>query len=167
MVLARRPSSVLGVALLLGALAGCVPSDPEGPPVGLRMDEGTLSVIIPNCPLDVPVSAEVIPLSSETFSSPVWTASGFHGDLAEGVRFSASDWSSVDGSYASTYPFEVSVNLSRGSVGTVFSKYTIAQLQGLPSGTYLVNGEPMTSTDYFASVAKKFPCASESRPTSS
>lgn len=157
-MLVRRWRSATGVAVAAALLGGCVPSDPERPPMGLRLDNGVLSVLVPECASSDPISAEVRPVSGSTFPPAIWESSGFRGDVTKGIALSSDDWSSVSGSYVSVYPFDVTVRLRGRALGAAYENRPLSDLEGLAPDTYRVDGVVTTSATYLAQVAKKFPC---------
>lgn len=145
-VLNRRLVGVGLLAAIGAAVTGCffAPSDPEGPAIGLRVDDGVLTVYVPLCPGESVKSAEVdLPQGN---GKVVMTVKGPTEPESAVVRFDATGWRRVSGSFRYTgQEFGVSV------IGTV--RYYGAgifdrKIPGdLPQGTYDSDGRRVTSTD--------------------
>ncbi|WP_315094281.1 hypothetical protein [uncultured Cellulomonas sp.] len=156
---------VLKPAALLAAVwatAGCalLPSDPVRPPVGLRQDGDVLTVLIPDCPGVTVVGAAVTSRSSDATSGlPSWTATGFIGEVRNGVALDTRDWSEVDGSYAGLAAVDIEIDTGTSTYGTVVEPPRDREdLESLPVGHYDVGGEVVEAAEYFDRVADDYPC---------
>jgi hypothetical protein len=157
----RRDLLLRSAALILiGSLSACAPSDPSPGRAGLRMDGSVISVLVPDCAANFPVSVEVTPVVRSTSTATVWSASGFTGSVsAQGLRLGPGEWSTVEGDYSGLTEFEVDVFFSRGYVATAMARPgTIGDLENLPSGVFVVDGARMTAEDFFATANSQRPC---------
>ncbi|WP_159806079.1 hypothetical protein [Cellulomonas citrea] len=141
------------------SLSGCVfaPSDPKTVPIAVRMDGDVVSVLVPQCPGGSVESAYVDDLGAEEPGVKLWQASGFVGKSDEPISFSSSSWSSVSGSYENLESFGVMVVTEKGEYGGGLDSDYLSQARGLPPGRYVVDGQAVTSAEYFAEAAK-YPC---------
>ena len=157
-----RLLSLATIAVLLLSSCALLPSDPVPAPIGLRMDGGVISFILPTCATNLPISVEVAPAPQGTFSPPVWTASGFLGKPRSPISLSSADWSSIRGDYSKLTKFSISVHLDRVDWSTIFDRpHGLADLQNLPPDVYWVGNDVVrTATQYFADNDADFPCPS-------
>jgi len=155
----RRPLARLTVLVVVFSLSGCVfaPSDPKTAPIGVRMDDGVVSILIPECLGGSAGSAYVYDLEAESPDVKLWQASGFIGEPNGPISFSSSSWSSVSGSYESLESFGVMVVTESGEYGWGLYPEYLSSARGLPSGEYLMSGEAVRPAEYFAEAAK-YPC---------
>ncbi|NTW39414.1 MAG: hypothetical protein HGA44_05925 [Cellulomonadaceae bacterium] len=159
-----RPRLVPLSAMLFctaAALGGCgyLPSDPESPPVGIRLDDGVLSVVVPRCADDAVLSAAVWARSEASSPPPRWTGSGFRGDQDRGIALAGTDWATTDGEYSTLDAYDVEVETENTIYGMAFEEpRTLDEISSLPDGSFDVNGAVMTSADYFAMVGDEFAC---------
>lgn len=157
-----RPAPLSAMVLSAVVLGGCggLPSDPERPPMGIRLDDGVLSVLVAGCPDDAILSAEVSATSETSFPPPSWTASGFRGEQDRGIALAETDWATTDGEYSALDAYDVEVETERATYGTVFEEpRTRDEISSLPRGSFDVNGETMTAAEYLTMVGEEFPCA--------
>ena len=150
------------IVALAAMCSGCIPADPEQAPIGVRVDSSTVSVLIPRCSTEKVVSAEIVEMTADV-TPPVWTATGFGGDLSHGIRLNGEDWSSVKGKYLGLASIGITVNTDRWSYGTVLmDPKAWAAAEAAPEGSFLVDGTSMTPEKYQADVVSRFPCPKES-----
>jgi hypothetical protein len=158
----RTLALVLGALAAVWVVAGCgiLPTEPVLPPVGVRLDNGVLSVIVPICPNDSVRSASVSRMAAESIPSDApWSATGFTGDQSRGIALGPQDWSSISGDYSGWTWFGVEVRTDGHSYGGGFEMPEgLGKLQSLPSGSFYVDGKIVKAADYQASVARDFPC---------
>lgn len=145
MLVAVRVAIVAALALAVACCAGCVPSDPGDAPAGLRIDDGTVTVLIQQCPGQRVVGARVYPFATEPVS---WSGTGFRGEGPE-VKLSDDLWRETVGTYAEDSVISVSVDTSglRYSAA-IASQEERALASGLPSGQYEVDSQIMTEGEY-------------------
>lgn len=141
------------------SLSGCVfaPSDPKTVPIAVRMDGDVVSVLVPQCPGGSVESAYVDDLGAEEPGVKLWQASGFVGRSDEPISFSSSSWSSVSGSYENLTGFGVAVATDAKNYSAGLDSDYLSQARGLPPGKYVMNGQAVTPSEYFAEAAR-YPC---------
>lgn len=158
-----RQSLFVGVGTVAGLLLlpGCaLPTVPNRPPIGIRQDSGVVSVVVPICPGDAVKSASITRMAAVSApADEAWQATGFVGDQSRGIELGQRDWSSVRGDYSGWTWFSVDVTTQRSQYGAaVQSPGNLDKARSLPTDSFYVDGEVMTSSDYQAGVAKDFPC---------
>lgn len=73
------------VAALSGLLSGCtLPSQPVDPPIGLRVDDGVVSAIVPSCPGEMVSGIEVLPRDPDREAPEAWSGEGLRVDQGGG-----------------------------------------------------------------------------------
>ena len=150
----------MGSGLAVALLSGCVfaPSDPVLPDVGMRLDGGVLTVIVPLCPDDEIVSAAVS-ARSESVSPPSWTARDFRGEPENGIELSGEDWGEVVGDYSSLDALDITIETEQTSFGTVIQPPdTLDEFRSLPAGAYDVEGEVLTAEEFLTTARDDSPC---------
>ncbi|WP_426594152.1 hypothetical protein ACPPVS_01330 [Cellulomonas sp. McL0617] len=119
----------------------------------MRIDDGVVSILVPNCPDEPVESAEVDRMAADVPSDPPWKASGFTGEASSGIVLGSADWTSVDGSYAGWTWFSATINTQGNTYGTaVQNAAQIAEMTSLPTGSFWVDGHVMTTKEYQARV---------------
>ena len=99
-------------------------------------------------------------MDENTIPPAAWSASGFTGNLGDGIELSDRDWTSTRGDYTGLTDIWITVRTDRWSYGTAFQGPELrTAATSLPEGTYLVNGTAMTTSDYQKHV-EQFPCPS-------
>lgn len=142
-------------------VSGCAlaPSDPELPPIGTRLDGDVLTVIIPSCPNDQVMLAEVRARSESSVPAPSWTARDFEGDAQNGVELSAAHWEEAEGDYSSLNALDIAIETESRRYGTVVEPpRSLDEIRSLPEGSYDVDGAVLTGKEYLARIGEDFPC---------
>jgi hypothetical protein len=149
----------LGPLASVALVAGCgfVPSEPDVPPVGVRQDAGILSIIVPHCSGAVVRSVNVIKFLTDREPDPSWSATGFTGDLSQGIVLGPQNWSLVRGSYRGLTSFSIEVSTDKHHYGTAVDPPFLDRTKSLPKDSFLVEDTVMTLAEYAASVSR-FPC---------
>jgi hypothetical protein len=150
--------------LLLGAIvssmvfSSCVPPSLQSPvSLGIRIDDGVLRVIAPNCPGEGFVEASVTPIDAEVSLPEAWSGDGLVVDLDGSVVLSPSDWTSVTGDYEGLEWFGVALRGPKRSAATVVDD--LDEIQGLPEGVYRVDDlTDMSMAEYREHLRDEFPC---------
>ncbi|WP_019136133.1 hypothetical protein [Cellulomonas massiliensis] len=134
---------VLGVAALL-ATSACLPTQPEGRSVGVRLDDGVITMLVPLCAGEVVEAVEVRAVTPEDRPAADWRASG---DLAGGnvLTLSSEGWRETRGSYEHLGAISIDVATDRGYLGTVIDD--LDEFRGLPDDTYVVDGQRQRSDE--------------------
>lgn len=131
--------------LLVLTLGGCAPSDPEGPPVGFRVDRGELVVYVPMCPGERLIAAQVDLIDDQGDAMTVWTGKAPRHPVGKRAAISAAGWGEVTGRFVYTgQPFSVSVEATAGSYGTSVLPSRVLT-QPLTADTYDADGDVLTS----------------------
>ena len=158
--------TVLPAAFVLSVVGACglVPSDPEPPPVGLRLDDDVLTVLIPRCPGEQVVAARVETQAADGSWQPVWHATTFGGDAADGVELAEGAWEHTEGDYADPDGLVgIAVDTSHALYGA--GRVDLDDLRGLPPGEYSVDSGVGDAQEYARLVAD-FPCPGPGSDTS-
>lgn len=144
--------------LTLSTLVGCVPASHQSPaPLGVRIDDGVLGVVVPDCPGEGFTEASVTPIDAEVSLPEAWTGEGIVVDLDGSVALSPSDWTSVTGSYDGLEWFDVVLRGPKRSAATVVDD--LDEVHGLPEGVYRVDDlKDMSMAEYREYLREEFPC---------
>lgn len=136
----------VGLLATVGAVVtGCfAPGDPEGVAIGMRVDDGVLTVYVPLCPGESVTSAEVdLPQGNGkrvlTVEEPIEPESKV-------VRLDATAWRRVSGSFRYTgQEFGLNAISAAQTYGAAAIDRKIPS--DLPQGTYDSDGKRVTPTD--------------------
>lgn len=153
-----RRRTVLPAVLVLALLGACglVPSDPDVPPVALRVDGDVLTVLIPPCPDERVVAARVEARAPDDSWQPIWHASTFSGDPADGVLLAGEAWELTGGDYSDPEGLVgITVDTSHSWYGA--GMVDLDDLRGLPPGEYAVDSGVGDAQEY-ARLVQDFPC---------
>jgi hypothetical protein len=136
-------SAVAALSCLV--LAGCfVPGDPEGPPVGLRVEQGVLVVYLPLCSGEKVVSGHID--NPNGGGKPFWTGEQPTRPADKIIKLGRVDWGKQSGAFSYDGQ-EFGLNV----VGTVRNYGTSAidrkLIVDLPDGTYDLDGKRVTAAE--------------------
>ncbi|MFI5712269.1 hypothetical protein [Kribbella sp. NPDC051620] len=130
-------------ATILCTVSGCfLPAHPEGVSIGLRVDDGVVTLYIPLCAgqkiawayLDDPLGD----------GKQLWRGDGPTDPAAKVVRLGGSGWKSQTGSYRYD-GHEIGVGVELADVDFGYGAGVTRKLRSdLPKGTYESNGKQMT-----------------------
>ncbi|MFF2622102.1 hypothetical protein [Oerskovia jenensis] len=150
--------SVLALVVLPMFVVGCVSTPSRSPvAIGVRMDDGVVRVILPNCPGETFAEAIVTPIDADEELPQAWSAVGLEVDSDGPVELSRSDWTSVAGSYDGLTWFGVELRGSKRLAGTVIDE--LQEIQSLPEGIFHVDGQwNMTLAEYREHLQESAPC---------
>ena len=144
-MLKRRPLSAGMLATMCVVLAGCfAPGDPEGVPVGLRVDDGVISMYVPLCPGERVTSGNIdLPQGN---GKRVWSGEDPLRPDSKLVRFDQTAWRKTTGSFRYTgQDFGIDVI---GTVQSYGAGMGTRKLPGdLPEGFYDSDGKKVTAAD--------------------
>jgi hypothetical protein len=133
-------------ATTLGVASGCflAPSDPEGPSIGVRVDDGVLSVYLPLCPGEKVLDGLVGDPRGD--GKELWSAKGPTHPTAKLVRLGGTGWKEQSGSYRyDGQDITLDVDATKRSYGAGFIDESA--VKDLPAGTYNLNGKRATPAD--------------------
>ncbi|WP_265520348.1 hypothetical protein [Oerskovia flava] len=143
-----------GVAAAL--LAACLPVLPEQQPVGLRVDGGVISAVIPSCPGDAVLRAVVTPADPNIELQAAWSAEELLTDASGVVVLDRTSWRTVRGDYSGLAVFGVDVETESTGFGVPVDDPD--SLRDLPPDHFWVGGEIMSAEQFRAMIAADFPC---------
>lgn len=149
------------VASCLVVLAGCgfAPSDPKQAPLALRVDDGVITVIVPECGDDRVVAASVYDYNSSSLGDPTWRSEEFVGVRDEGIALGSSDWVKVAGSYSGLASIGIEIKSDRRTYGGSATAEDLTKASGLPNGQFFLNGKIVEFANYQDAVSR-YPCTS-------
>lgn len=134
-------AAVIGCVVVAGCLA---PSDPEGPPVGIRVENGVLTVYMPLCPEERLVSAQVDdPHGNGTV---LWKGERPAKPDEKIVQLGGSAWGQQSGAFIyNGQDFSLDIT---GTVRTYGSSRDGRRLiADLPPGSYDLDGKKITAAE--------------------
>lgn len=156
-----RPTDLraLTAAVLVTLLAGCglFPSDPREPPLALRVDDGTISVLIPHCGDEKVVSAAIYDNGASSTSPAIWSASGYVDGGSTGVTLAATSWEVVSGSYSGFRDIGIDVRTDAHLYGGGAAPADVDNATGLPAGMFYLNGAKVDAAGYQKAM-EGYPC---------
>jgi hypothetical protein len=147
---------------VFATLTGCLWSDPVLAPVPVRVDSGTISVMIPLCADDRTLS--VVVSVSQEYGEPItkWTASAPTSVTDRRVLvLDAQHWGISEGSYAGLRRVGVTVVSEHARFGTVVD-LSDRTLGDLGPGQFSADGTKYDTGSYAAMIERDFPCVSRS-----
>jgi len=146
---------------IITCCAACAPSDPELPPVGIRItSDGTIELALPTCADESIDRAEVTPFSASTTPPPAWTGRGFQGAPTGVVRLAPADWSAASGSYAGLSAYSVDIRTSVRLTGLSVDDVATIHASG---DDFDVDGRALSLEAYRALVEPKLHCSDADR----
>ncbi|GAA0925794.1 hypothetical protein GCM10009554_05530 [Kribbella koreensis] len=132
-------------AAVLAAASGCfLPGDPVGPSIGIRVDDGVLTVYVPLCPGEKVLGATLDDPSGD--GKQLWSAKGPAHPTSKVVRLGGADWKQQTGSYKyDNQEVTMDIDATKRSYGGGVIEEPL--LKDLPAGTYDLNGKRATPAD--------------------
>jgi hypothetical protein len=130
-------------ATVLGSSTGCflAPSDPAGPSIGIRVDDGVLTVYVPLCPGEKVLDASVDDPRGD--GKQLWSTKAPTHPTAKVVRLGGAGWKEQTGSYQyDNQELTMDIGATKRSYGAGILDEPL--LKNLPANTYDLNGKPTT-----------------------
>lgn len=154
MLVARVAAGLAGCFILTGCF---LPGDPEGVGIGLRVDDGIISLYLPLCAGEKVAGAYLDDPRGD--GKRLWHAEGPADPTSKVVQLGGTGWKKQTGSYQyGSHELSMGVDGPKRSYGAG----GIDRLPtDLPPGTYVVDGEKLTGPDIDA----RNPCTSSQSPT--
>jgi len=137
----------------------CLPSQPNTPPVGIRMNAGVIELALPLCEGEIIESAKLIPNDPDRELDPVWSAEQFKGDPTGVVRLDSKSWTAARGGYGGLVGFGIDVLTDRRATGLGLDdvrKY-------VSSDMFYVNDVEMSLDDYRQEIMSQISCGGDVR----
>jgi hypothetical protein len=155
----RTSSFAITAALLVTLLAGCgiFPSDPKPPPLALRVDNGTISVLVPHCGDEKVLSAAVYDYGASSTSPAIWNASGYVERGSAEVRLETASWEVVSGSYNGFRDIGIDVRTDEHLYGGGAAPADLDNATGLPVGIFYLEGAKVDASGYQKAM-EQYPC---------
>jgi hypothetical protein len=126
-------------------VTGCIaPSDPLGPPVGLRVENGSLVTYLPLCPGERVTSAQIDDPAGN--GKMLWRAEQPTRPEDKVVQLGGSGWAKQSGSFVYKGQ-DFSLNISGTSVTYGSSRDRRRLLEDLPPGFYDFDGKKVTAAE--------------------
>ena len=148
-------------------LAGCglAPSDPKTPSIALRVDSGTISVIIPDCGNEQIRSAAVYDYDGGSIDSPIWSATEYAGGRSLVVALSDAAWKDASGSYSNHKNIGIEVRTNGNLYGGSATPTDFYNATGLPAGIFYLEGTKVDASGYQKTM-EQYPCRSPTATSS-